>query len=100
MKISPSQMRLIAKVYGQNRISRIGQPKKTSLGKDKVDLSAEGKEIQALRQKIAQLPEVREEKVAQLRAALQAGTYKVSAREIAEKMVDRSLTDVIINRER
>lgn len=100
MKISPSQMRLIAKVYGQNQISRIKQPKKTSLGEDKVDLSAEGKEIQALRQKIAQLPEVREEKVAQLRAALQAGTYKVSAREIAEKMVDRSLTDVIINRER
>ncbi len=100
MKISPSQIQQIAKLYGQNRTARPEKTQKTSMGRDAVDLSAQGKEIQALKQRIAQLPEVREDRVAELKSAIQSGTYQVSARQVAEKMVDRSLADHLINKDR
>lgn len=60
---------------------------------DQVTISPRARLIQELKQRIAAEPEVREEKVAELRAALQQGTYKVTGREIAEKMLGRTLAD-------
>jgi negative regulator of flagellin synthesis FlgM len=64
-----------------------------SLGADQVSLSRESKELQAVRQAVAQAPEVREEKVAELREAIKSGRYNVAGEEIAEQMLARSLAD-------
>lgn len=60
---------------------------------DQVTISSRARLIQELKQRIAAEPEVREEKVAEVRAAIQQGTYKVTGREIAEKMLGRTLAD-------
>ncbi|MBE3578097.1 MAG: flagellar biosynthesis anti-sigma factor FlgM [Limnochordales bacterium] len=60
---------------------------------DEVTISNQARLIQELKRRIAALPEVREEKVAELRAAIQQGTYKVSSQEIADKMLGRTLAD-------
>ncbi|NLV92560.1 MAG: flagellar biosynthesis anti-sigma factor FlgM [Firmicutes bacterium] len=91
MKVVPGQVSRIAKLYHKRQIEYGGKPGQVSLGKDSVDLSTEGKRIQALKQHISQLPTVREEKVAQLKARIQAGTYQVSAEKVAEKMVEEFL---------
>jgi len=49
--------------------------------------------------KIETLPEIREEKIAELRAAIEQGTYEVSARDVAEKILDRLLVDEMLRDE-
>jgi flagellar biosynthesis anti-sigma factor FlgM len=39
---------------------------------------------------------VRADRVAELKKAIQSGTYKVDARKIADKMVDSSLEEAIL----
>jgi flagellar biosynthesis anti-sigma factor FlgM len=54
---------------------------------DSVSFSAIANELNVARQAITELPEVRPSvQVSQLRAQLQAGTYQVSANEIAAKI--------------
>lgn len=42
---------------------------------------------------LAAVPEIRSDRVAELRAALLKGTYKVPASAVAEKMLGRALAD-------
>jgi flagellar biosynthesis anti-sigma factor FlgM len=40
------------------------------------------------------LPDVREEKVQQIKSQVEKGTYNVSAEKIAGKMVEESIVDI------
>jgi len=55
--------------------------------KDKVEISAEATAIDAARGIIADMPEVRADKVEELRQKIQDGTYKVDPEDIAAKML-------------
>ncbi|MBN1613663.1 MAG: flagellar biosynthesis anti-sigma factor FlgM [Deltaproteobacteria bacterium] len=61
---------------------------------EKVDLSTKAKDIQNLKSAVANLPDVREEKVQELRNRIESGKYNVSGEEIAEKMVGEALLDI------
>ena len=58
---------------------------------DRVDLSAEAKELQAAREAIQKMDDVDHEKVAEIKARIKAGTYRVDADKIARKMIEESL---------
>ncbi len=60
---------------------------------DRVELSAQAKELQAAREAISKMDDMDHEKVARIKAQIEAGTYKVDAGKIAEKMIDDSLLD-------
>jgi negative regulator of flagellin synthesis FlgM len=74
---------------------RVDDVKKTrpSMGSDQVSLSPESKELQAVRQAVAQAPDVRETRVAELKEAIKSGRYTVTGEEIAGQMLARSLAD-------
>lgn len=96
MLISLKQVQDALRVQLQRtQIRRTDEVKKTrpSLGSDQVSLSPESKELQAVRQAVAQAPEVREAKVAELREAIKSGRYNPTGEEIAEQMLARSLVD-------
>lgn len=61
--------------------------------KDRVTLSSQGRELQALQQRLAQVPEVRADKVKALKAAIERGEYHVPARAIADKMLANDQPD-------
>jgi negative regulator of flagellin synthesis FlgM len=61
---------------------------------EKVDLSTKAKDIQGLKSAITNLPDVREEKVQELKNRIESGKYNVSGEKIAEKMVGESLLDI------
>lgn len=63
--------------------------------REKVNLSAAARDIQKLRSVIAELPDIREEKVQDLKSRMEQGNYNVSGEQIAEKMVGESLIDII-----
>ena len=60
-----------------------------------VDLSASARDIQKIKQIVDQTPDIREEKVLELKRQIDSGNYKVNSEKIAEKMVGESLIDII-----
>ena len=58
---------------------------------DKVVLSPKAKEINDARQRAASMPDVREEKVHEIRQQITTGTYTVNAGKIAFNMIKDSI---------
>jgi negative regulator of flagellin synthesis FlgM len=58
---------------------------------DTVNISDAAKEIQEVRKELDNIPEVRAEKVEQLKNQIENGTYEIKSEEIAEKMLKDSL---------
>ncbi|ACL02329.1 flagellar biosynthesis anti-sigma factor FlgM [Desulfatibacillum aliphaticivorans] len=52
-----------------------------------VELSQTSQEVQMAREVIEQQPDMREEKVAALKAQMESGSYEVNPEKIAEKML-------------
>ncbi|MDR2947487.1 MAG: flagellar biosynthesis anti-sigma factor FlgM [Candidatus Adiutrix sp.] len=61
---------------------------------DVVQLSSRSKMIARSQELAAQAPEIREGRVNELRERIQAGTYNVSGRVVAESMLKKSITEV------
>lgn len=60
---------------------------------DKVALSPEAKQIQEAKKRLDALSEVREDKVAEIRGQIDAGTYHIDSEKIAFKMIRESILD-------
>lgn len=63
---------------------------------DHVQLSARARELQRIKDVVAEVPECRDEKVAELREAVQKGTYRSDPDKTAEKLVTESLIDLLL----
>jgi negative regulator of flagellin synthesis FlgM len=61
---------------------------------EKVDLSTMAKNIQQAKNALSKLPDVREEKVQEIKSQVEKGTYNVSGEKIAGKMVEESIVDI------
>ena len=58
---------------------------------DTVNISDAAKEIQEVRKQLDAIPDVRTEKVEQLKNQIENGTYEVKSEEIADKMLREAL---------
>ncbi len=58
---------------------------------DTVNISDAAKEIQEVRKQLDAIPDVRTEKVEQLKTQIEDGTYEVKSEEIADKMLREAL---------
>ena len=58
---------------------------------DTVNISDAAKEIQEVRKELDNIPDVRADKVEQLKNQIEDGTYEIKSEEIAEKMLKDSL---------
>jgi len=64
---------------------------KTAVKADTVMISDAAKRVQEARRQLDDIPDVREEKVSQLRSQIQNGTYEINADKIAGKMLKEGL---------
>lgn len=62
---------------------------------ERVDLSTQAIDIRQMKKTIADLPDIREDKVQSLKRQIEQGTYNVSGEKIAEKMVVESMLDIL-----
>jgi negative regulator of flagellin synthesis FlgM len=62
---------------------------------ERVNLSAEAKDFQRIRQILDETPDVREEKVRELKDRIESGNYAVDSGKVAAKMLGESLIDTI-----
>ncbi len=70
--------------------------KKEGSASDAVEISGEARIYQQLQQQIASVPDIRAERVQTLREKIEAGTYRPSGEEIAEKLIRSTLLDEIL----
>ena len=65
---------------------------------DKVQLSAQAKEVQEASRTLAKLPEIREDKVQEVKSAVEKGTYKVVGHKVAVDMLKETFeNNVLLN---
>lgn len=84
MKIN--RMDNVFKVYNKN--ASVKKAGKTNNKEDKLNISQQAKDYQFAINKLNDIPEIRTEKVDELRTQIKAGTYSIDGNKIAEKMLD------------
>jgi len=67
------------------------KPEKSVKKSDTVVISDAAKRVQEARNQLNDIPDVREEKVTELRNQIQNGTYQIDADKIAGKMIKEGL---------
>ena len=62
---------------------------------DSVDISGKAKELHKVKLLLEAIPEVRGEMVVKIKTDLERGRYYVNVGKVAEKMIERALTDAM-----
>ena len=79
-------MNQVSQVYRMNRPKKINTAYQASFN-DSVEISQLGKDIQIAKKAVSVAPDIREDKVAAMKAAFANG-YSVSDSDIADKLVE------------
>ena len=77
----------------KNQSPRVVQ---TEQNGDQVRISTGAKEFQRAYELIAQAPDVRLEKVAQVQDAIRTGTYNVRGEQVADKLISHTILDALL----
>jgi negative regulator of flagellin synthesis FlgM len=82
----------VNQVHDKNKVDPSeNKSDKTAAKTDTVVISDAAKRIQEVRSQLDEVPDVNEEKVAQLRNEIENGTYEINADQIAGKMIREGL---------
>ena len=76
----------ISQLYQVNN-TRKKQDKVSGYTKDSVEISGFGRDLQTAKQAVAQVEDIRPDKVQELKAKLDNGTYNVSMSALADKLL-------------
>ena len=79
----------VNQLYGVGKSKKIGNIGNAGSlnGVDQVSFSSIGKDMQIAKTALAKVPDIRQDKVDTLKAAVQSGTYNVSNESFAEKLM-------------
>lgn len=75
------------------KVSAEQQQQASTLESDNVTISEKGKDVSEMTRTLKSMPEVRADKIADLKERIANGTYNVSARDVASKIVNTALED-------
>ena len=84
----------INKLYQTNSTKNTVKSKGSNFS-DKLEISKTGKDYQIAKQAVAQTPDVREDKVNEIKQRMAAGLYDVGAKEVVDKIVDNYFDELI-----
>ena len=80
----------IAQAYGVQKTYNTQKTNKVaSMGSDQLSISQTGYSYQTAKAAVSEASDVREDKVAQLKAQIQNGTYSVSPDDFASKLLEK-----------
>jgi negative regulator of flagellin synthesis FlgM len=100
MIISNKQLQSILQLNQITATRKKGDyPDSASVNKnDSLVLSSRAQELQFVKEQVLKSPEVRAERISELKKRIQEGSYQVPSQDIALKMISRSLVDEIAGR--
>lgn len=62
---------------------------------DQLELSQTGKDYQVAKQAVAHAPEVRMDRVNEIKKRMESGTYQISTEEVANKLVESYFSTIV-----
>jgi negative regulator of flagellin synthesis FlgM len=71
---------------------------KAARNEDAVTLSPRAKEIQEAKRLLDSLPDIREEKIAEIKKRIDNGDYEIHEKKIARKMIKESLLNELLDK--
>jgi flagellar biosynthesis anti-sigma factor FlgM len=83
---------VLSSVLSGDARSSTSRPLGRSLGEDQARFSGARWQVQALRERALQFPEIRQEKVDALRAAVLGGNYQIDSKQLADAMFSHLIT--------
>ncbi len=83
----PENQDISTKLGGVDAHKVESQTEGSNLAPDQTDLSGNPLKVQDLKNQLASLPDVRQEKVRDLQKAIADGTYKIDSNKIADAML-------------
>ena len=78
----------IATMYRTSKPSKVRSVSEVPVARDQVEISRAGKDFQIAKQAVAAAPDIREDKVAELKTSIQSGTYNVDTGDFASKLLE------------
>ena len=75
-------------MYNTQKPNRTQKTAQSSFA-DKLQISTLGKDIQTAKTALANTSDIREDRIAELKTAIQDGTYEVSGESFADKLLER-----------
>ncbi|MGE5472837.1 MAG: flagellar biosynthesis anti-sigma factor FlgM [Ignavibacteriales bacterium] len=86
----------IQEVYNKNKTtSKIEKSSSVSSKKDAVSISSEGKDFQTALKAVRETPDIRTDRIEEIKQKMQGDKYEVSSSDIADKIVDSILGNKI-----
>lgn len=79
----------ILRVYESQNIKDVDRIKNNKK-KDELSLSRKAKEYQDAIKKLNQVPDIRKDKVKEIKEQIETGTYKIDGKEIVDKIFERA----------
>ena len=83
-----------ARVREENLKVKTTKPEEKTINQTEVVELSSQKLVERAVKKVLSMPEIREEKVAQIKAQIESGTYNVSNREIARSIIKNLLNEI------
>lgn len=80
----------VAQLYNTSKPKSVGSVNKAQASaKDEVQISSAGRDLQVAKKAVAETSDIREDKVAAMKAAINSGTYSVSNEDFASKLLEK-----------
>jgi len=85
----------VMNVYNKSKVKSVSKTEQSNSIKDSVNISNTAKEFQVGLRAALNVPDIRKDKVDEIKNRVSSGTYNVSSKEVSDKMVD-SFFDTIV----
>lgn len=79
----------VSRLYAAAGKTQAKKTAKSSAAEDRLEISQLGKDYQVAKAAVAQADDVREDRVAEVKAKYEAGKYDVSANKLAAKLMEK-----------
>lgn len=80
----------INKAYGKH-VAKVNKTEKSEMKRDQIEISQSSIDFQVAMDAFKKLPDVRQEKIDNIKSAIEKGTYKPTTEDIIKKMMSNVL---------
>lgn len=84
----------VNQVYNTSKVNSVKKIGGSSFS-DKLEISRTGNDYTFAKQIIDQIPDIRTEKINDIKSRMESGTYNVSMEEVAEKIINKYFDELI-----
>ncbi|TAH69459.1 MAG: flagellar biosynthesis anti-sigma factor FlgM [Anaerolineaceae bacterium] len=84
----------VSQLYNTSNVKKAAKPSGSSFS-DKLEISQKGQDYRVAKQIVTQTPDVREDRIKEIKKQIESGTYNIGMSEVADKVVNRYFDELV-----